>query len=81
MIVSDIDELKGKSESDDINLQINKATTFIKCDISKEDEVKLLIAITVKIYGKIDTLINNAAHFVLKGFEATKEEWLRGILS
>jgi NAD(P)-dependent dehydrogenase (short-subunit alcohol dehydrogenase family) len=33
---------------------------FIKCDVSKSDEVENLIASSVEKYGRIDCLINNA---------------------
>ena len=33
----------------------------LKCDISKEDEVKNLVYQVVKEYGKIDVLVNNAS--------------------
>ncbi|KAM4703279.1 L-fucose dehydrogenase [Rhinophrynus dorsalis] len=33
---------------------------FVRCDVTKEDDIKRLIEITVKTYGRIDCLINNA---------------------
>ena len=33
----------------------------IKCDISNEDEVKYMVDETIKEFGKIDVLVNNAA--------------------
>lgn len=33
---------------------------FVKCDVSKNDEVKALIDTTVKTYGRIDFAFNNA---------------------
>ncbi|KAL8602000.1 hypothetical protein ACOMHN_008491 [Nucella lapillus] len=34
--------------------------TFVKCDMSEEDQIKNLIDVTVNKYGRIDCLINNA---------------------
>ncbi|CAH2319263.1 17-beta-hydroxysteroid dehydrogenase 14 [Pelobates cultripes] len=34
--------------------------TYIPCDVTKEDEIKRLIEVTVKTHGRIDCLINNA---------------------
>jgi NAD(P)-dependent dehydrogenase (short-subunit alcohol dehydrogenase family) len=36
---------------------------YIKCDVSNEDEVKQLIEYAVKIYGRLDCLINNAGYY------------------
>lgn len=49
--------------------------TFIKADISKENEVIVLIDKTIEQYGKIDILVNNAALFILRSIDATVEEW------
>ena len=50
----------------------------IKADISKEDEVKNMIAEVINIFGKIDVLINNANYEQDNNYlEKTKEEFLR----
>ena len=51
---------------------------IFKCDVSKEDEVKLMIEQTVEKYGKIDILINNAGIVIDTPFlERTVEQWKR----
>ena len=53
---------------------------FIECDVSKEDDVKLLISKTLKVYGRIDILVNNAGVNFVKEFEhVTPEDWDRVI--
>ncbi|XP_077115652.1 L-fucose dehydrogenase isoform X2 [Ranitomeya variabilis] len=36
------------------------AAIYVPCDVTKEEEIKKLIDVTVKTFGKIDCLINNA---------------------
>ena len=52
---------------------------FVKCDISKQEECDALTKAAMDRFGKIDVLINNAAHFgglVLRPFtEISSEEW------
>ena len=50
---------------------------FIKADVSKENEVKSLVDETVKKWGTVDILVNNAAVFVFKSFDASVEEWTK----
>jgi len=50
---------------------------FVKCDVSKEDDVKNLIDSAVKAYGKIDILFNNAG-VMLPSMEVERmpiEDW------
>lgn len=50
----------------------------IKCDVTKATEVKNLIDSTVKKFGKLNVLINNAGKNSKKPFtieETTEEEW------
>jgi len=48
---------------------------FVECDVSREPSVERMVAATVAAYGKIDTLVNNAAIFVLRGIDADVEDW------
>lgn len=53
-----------------------KKAIFIKCDVSKKEEVENLINTTVEKFGKLDIMVNNAgigdSHGVL---DATYENW------
>jgi len=47
-----------------------------QADVSRQDSVALLVDTTIKSYGKIDTLLNNAAIQVNKTIEDTSfDEW------
>ena len=76
VVVVDIDGKAGEATAQKIRDQRGTAH-FVQADISKEDDAREISAETVKTYGGIDILVNNAATFVLKGFEATVEEWSR----
>ncbi len=56
-----------------------RAATFFQTDISEEAEVKRAIEATEREFGHIDILVNNAAVFVLKGLDATEEDWHRSL--
>lgn len=50
---------------------------FFQADIAKEKEVKDAIGEAVRAFQRINILVNNAAIFVLKGLEATPQDWHR----
>ena len=56
--------------------EIGSDAIAVKCDVSKEDEVKKMIQQTIDKFGKIDILVNNAGIvFDIPFFERTVEQW------
>jgi len=47
----------------------------IQADTSVEAQCQDVVAECIKTYGQVNVLVNNAAAFVLKGLEATPEDW------
>jgi 3-oxoacyl-[acyl-carrier protein] reductase len=48
----------------------------LKCDVSKQYDVKNLVDVTIKKFGKIDILVNNAGIVYYKSImNTTEEEW------
>ncbi len=78
VIVADIDSDNGESAVSAIEEKGGEAL-FVQADISKEDDARRIIDEGVKAFGRIDILVNNAATFVLKGLEATVEDWQRSL--
>lgn len=67
----------------DINEEGSKAieglgdkATFIKCDVSKSEEVQNLVNLTVEKYGRVDIMVNNAGIGALGGaLDCVDEDW------
>ena len=74
VVAADIDAEGGSRTASTICEKGNKAL-FVQADISSEADAKKISDEAVNAYGGIDLLVNNAATFVLKGFDATVEEW------
>ncbi len=74
VVVADIDP-KGGNETVKAIREKGDVAHFIQADISQEADAKRISDEAVKTYGGIDILVNNAATFVLKGFEASAEDW------
>ncbi|MCL2408417.1 MAG: SDR family oxidoreductase [Oscillospiraceae bacterium] len=68
VVVTDINEVNGMEAERVINAE-NEAdcALFVKCDITKEEDVKNLSAKAFAKFGKVDILINNAMNMRLNG--------------
>ncbi|HEV8427199.1 MAG TPA: glucose 1-dehydrogenase [Pyrinomonadaceae bacterium] len=52
---------------------------FVETDISNEDDCRRVCDEAVRAFGRLDILVNNAAVFILKGLEATVDDWHRSL--
>ncbi len=78
VVVADIEQRQGESVAADINSSGGQAN-FVLTDISREEDAARLTSETVRNFGGVDILVNNAAVFVLKGIEATIDDWRRSL--
>jgi NAD(P)-dependent dehydrogenase (short-subunit alcohol dehydrogenase family) len=78
VVIADI--LDGNSVAEDIRSKGGNALA-LKIDVSKEEDTNRMAAETVKAFGRIDVLVNNAAIFINiqrhPFYEITAEEWDR----
>jgi NAD(P)-dependent dehydrogenase (short-subunit alcohol dehydrogenase family) len=74
VVVADINETAGQETALRITTAGGRAL-FVRTDVSNEDSIKQMVQATVAAFGKIHILVNNAAIFVLRGIDATPEEW------
>ncbi len=74
-----INYIKSKKEADDLVSKIKNLGSdalAMECDVSDEKQVKELISMAIKKFGKIDILINNAGIVAPKPFqELIAEDW------
>ncbi|MFN3763065.1 MAG: SDR family NAD(P)-dependent oxidoreductase, partial [Anaerolineae bacterium] len=69
------DEEAGKRTAEE-RRQAGGDAFFVKCDVSKEDQVKAMVQAALEKYGRIDILVNNAGVGVYKSvLDATSEDW------
>jgi NAD(P)-dependent dehydrogenase (short-subunit alcohol dehydrogenase family) len=76
VVIADVNAEKGAQTARAI-AEAGGEAFFIATDVAQEPSITNMVAQAVRKYGKIDILVNNAAIFVLKGIDATVEEWRR----
>jgi dihydroanticapsin dehydrogenase len=76
--IADIDDVAGETLAAKLK-QAGSEAIFIHTDIASEDNAQRLVAETVKAFGTVNVLVNNAAAFVLKGVEASVADWLKSL--
>lgn len=59
VVVADLNEEKGTKVADEIKANGGEAS-FLKTDVSKEEEVKALVDFAVNTYGRLDGIVSNA---------------------
>jgi dihydroanticapsin dehydrogenase len=64
----------GQNTAEEIKQKGGRAH-FVETNVADEDSIKRMAAEAVGVFGRINLLVNNAAVFVLRGIEATPQEW------
>ncbi|KAM2610320.1 hypothetical protein TB1_038420 [Malus domestica] len=57
VVIADVQDDKGQNVAASIGPD---RSTYIHCDVTDENQVKILIESTVKIYGRLDVMFSNA---------------------
>lgn len=76
VVVADIDGPAGERAAQELRTAGGSAV-FVRTDIAAEPSVIRMVEETVRSFGRLDVLVNNAAEFIMRGLEATVEEWRR----
>jgi NAD(P)-dependent dehydrogenase (short-subunit alcohol dehydrogenase family) len=76
VVVAECNAATGSETAEKIQRSGGRAH-FVQTDVADEISVERMVAEAAAVFSRIDILVNNAAVFVLRGIEATPEEWRR----
>ncbi|MBI5758770.1 MAG: glucose 1-dehydrogenase [Planctomycetales bacterium] len=74
VVIADVNAKAGKATEREI-AAAGGNVRFVKTDVADEASIQRMVKAVVREFGRIDILVNNAAVFVLRGIDATVEEW------
>lgn len=77
VLLADLNETLGKQSASELTRLGSGECHFIKTDVTRENEIQALAAHVELQFGQLDILVNNAAIFILKGLDASVEDWNR----
>jgi 2-deoxy-D-gluconate 3-dehydrogenase len=68
VLIADLNAADARKASSEFN-SLGYNTSFVKCDVAEEEEVKKMVAEVVRTLGGIDILVNNAGVYPRKPLE------------
>ena len=74
VVVAERHEASGREVAQQITDRGGRAL-FVQTDVGQEASIQQLAVAVERAFGRLDILVNNAAVFVLKGIDASVEEW------
>ncbi len=75
--IGDID-IEGGQETLRLIQEARGIATYIRADVSVESEIDAMVDATIRAFGRIDILVNDAAAFVFGKIEdVTADDWQR----
>ncbi|HWB85671.1 MAG TPA: SDR family oxidoreductase [Bryobacteraceae bacterium] len=78
VVVADLDD-KGSARTAAQIHNLGGEAIAVPADISTEAGSRAITEKAVEAFARIDILVNNAAAFVIKGLEATVDDWQRSL--
>ncbi len=74
VVIAERNADSGRAAAEEIQRAGGKAL-FVQTEVTDEASIRRMVAEAVRVFGRINVLVNNAAIFVLRGIDATPEEW------
>lgn len=75
VVIADLHEDKGRATQEELSAIGD--CTFLRTDVSDEGDIVNVVRVSVEKYNQVDFLVNNAAVFIMRGLDASLEEWRR----
>jgi NAD(P)-dependent dehydrogenase (short-subunit alcohol dehydrogenase family) len=75
VVIADINEVDGKAAAE----RLGPAVSFIRTDITNDEDIAALVAGTVKATGRLDFLVNVACTYLDNGAETSRSDWLKAL--
>ena len=77
VVVADVDVRHGSATESELAETYGAAVLFHETDIASEDSVNACSRRAYEVFGSVDVLVNCAAAFIMRGIDATPDEWRR----
>lgn len=78
VVIADLNHEKAEAAAQEIKASGAPDAWASACDVSKENEVDATVANTMKRFGRLDVVVNNAGLMVFKPLaEQTEADWLK----
>ncbi|MEP6776064.1 MAG: SDR family NAD(P)-dependent oxidoreductase, partial [Chloroflexota bacterium] len=75
VVVAEVNDRDGRAVADAINKSGGSAH-FVHCNVAIEEDVVALVEETLRVYGTLDVLVNNAGIVLLKNaLDTSLDEW------
>lgn len=75
IVIADINEADGKRAA----AAIGERASFVRADITSDDDIAALVAATVERHGRLDFLVNVACTYLDNGADTSRADWLKAL--
>ena len=75
VVIADINETDGTAAA----ARLGPLASFLKCDVTSDDDIAALVAKTVETTGRLDYLVNVACTYLDNGAETNRADWLKAL--
>lgn len=73
VVIADINEADGAAAAG----RVGARASFLRTDITSDDDIAALVEATVKRHGRLDYLVNVACTYLDNGAETARADWLK----